>query len=1252
MLMRIRRITTLTLLLGLFPVYPLQAQEEPLLTIACLSDCHAERSLIDQADLSKIKLRGSFEQTLKRIKKEENIDVMVLGGDCTSDATISQQSWMRVRELMATATRGAFQDERPTPVLYATGNHDYEVANWDRLPKPYNAGDYYSFPMREDVGVLDFDDAFYEQAPNGNLGQMTLLAAYHYKVKGFDFVVLNCGKNFFASAWDYIYSEESVQWVADKLAQIYADQPDKTVFFALHIPFGDSNSISSPQKGIYCSPGERLLKQTLSKYPNLIMLYGHDHGRNTGYSRRKTSQRVTHYDRLGHVITTTDDSHVDGTTQDPENDDNRFYLRNEGTQMFLGTDSYNLTAMAARTAVTFTPVATNAFSADVEMLNSMSSKFVHIGTNARFSGGDPSNIYLYEVTADADGIQASRASRPEDGKTYLMVTQYNGSWYALSGDFYGAASEEQRLVGTRVTMATNKLTLSVAANKLLEWTFESAAQVPASTTRWYVQNNKNQRYLGLNNVNLSTVDYENLVTFDLQSELTKQYTIAVSGSGSEAAGSYIVSSTDGRFSCSTERNPTWVYRVDDTSTSRITASRVTELHDGDQVIFVAQNQKNTSELYALTNAEYAASASSCRLNGLKITDKEGTITVAKSRTDLIWTLHAVPEAEPSFVSAFMGSMRYYFNTIDPGDMPIETPNIVQALMVYVYPDRVEMRMKNYNRTGVINNVKVNAQLAPYTLFRKVEVKESTTDEQARLQAAITAAEAFSQQTSEVLQNALDEALTKARSLVGSSDKAAQAAATTDLSRALADARIVDVSILKVVYSGCQKAGYTGAGVAEAESALHEAKDMHSVNVAINMLKIGRKLLHAESHDYPFTPEVPAGNKSYYLYNIGQHRFFCGGAKWGTHAALGWPGIEVTLKRISAANNSFAIDTHLGSGDGHWLNESAYCDHDASTYAWAFERQSNGCYVIRAVDSKLMLGFAPYQMLEGEYFYDHVAQISNGDTKDPNNQWMVVSREQRDKLLNEASEDHPIDASHYIKMPNFSQREYDEVEGGWDGTKGAWKHNTVGDVGNINISERGACLPDFAFQCWNANPLNLTQALNVPPGRYKVTLTGFYREGGKENHTAILMKGETPKQPAKVYANNTEIAVLPGIHEAADMLPGVGWKGEAGEWADVAHDAVEYFQNGCYFVESEEFEVGERGILTLAVKKNLSRSYDWTLVDNFRLICLGVTAPVGVGSVTEDLAPTSTAIYTLQGVRVQKPLTRGIYIVNGRKVVIQ
>ena len=64
------------------------ADEKPLLTLACISDIHTERSLIDCANLSDIKLRGSFIRTLNLMKKEEKIDVMMLGGDCTSDATI------------------------------------------------------------------------------------------------------------------------------------------------------------------------------------------------------------------------------------------------------------------------------------------------------------------------------------------------------------------------------------------------------------------------------------------------------------------------------------------------------------------------------------------------------------------------------------------------------------------------------------------------------------------------------------------------------------------------------------------------------------------------------------------------------------------------------------------------------------------------------------------------------------------------------------------------------------------------------------------------------------------------------------------------------------------------------------------------------------------------------------------------------------------------------------------------------------
>ena len=547
-------------------------EEQPLLTLACISDIHTERSLIDCATLSDIKLRGSFIRTLNLLKKQEKIDVMMLGGDCTSDATIGIENWKQVRKLIAQYTRRAFPTTTSTPVIYITGNHDYEVANWDNIPKPYNAGDYYTFPMKDDIGELAESEAFYEDADNGTLGKMTLLAAYHYVINGFDFVILNCGKNFFQSAWNYVYSEESVQWVANKLAEIYAEDPDKTVFFALHIPFSDSNSIREPSKGIASSPGERLLKQTLSQYPNLIMLYGHDHGGDKAYTRRKTSQRVTRYDMDGNVIATTDATHVDGPTQDPENDGN--------------------------------------------------------------------------------------------DETVL----------------------------------------------------------PKKDKKWYVRSEASGQYLGFNPRNLSMVDEPNLITVEETDASTNAYALKLSGNGSEANGNYVISSSSGRFSCNENKYPTYFYKVTKNDATGITAEKTAEQQVGDSYLIVAENAKDRSLLYALTNEGYP-STNSNRLVGLSVTDNNGKINIAASQKKALWQLDeaVIEEAAPSFFSAFMGSMRYYYNTIDPGDMPTETPNIVQALMVYVYKDRVELHMKNYNKSGTINGITVNKELATYTSYRTINM---------------------------------------------------------------------------------------------------------------------------------------------------------------------------------------------------------------------------------------------------------------------------------------------------------------------------------------------------------------------------------------------------------------------------------------------------------------------------------------------------------------------------------------------------
>jgi hypothetical protein len=149
------------------------------------------------------------------------------------------------------------------------------------------------------------------------------------------------------------------------------------------------------------------------------------------------------------------------------------------------------------------------------------------------------------------------------------------------------------------------------------------------------------------------------------------------------------------------------------------------LEKGETYVIVAENAKDRSLLYALTSEGYPATNSN-RLVGLSVVPTDGKITLDASQINALWTLEeAVTEtAQPSFFSAFMGSMRYYYNTIDPGDMPVETPNIVQALMVYVYADRVELHMKNYNRSGTINGITVNKELAPYISYRKVDVPAS------------------------------------------------------------------------------------------------------------------------------------------------------------------------------------------------------------------------------------------------------------------------------------------------------------------------------------------------------------------------------------------------------------------------------------------------------------------------------------------------------------------------------------------------
>ena len=468
------------------------AQEKPILTFACVSDLHAQQDFI--TDPNNIRIRESATKTLSKIKAEENVDLIVLGGDYTSNNTIPQSSWQITKDLLIEASRGACNGTK-TPVIYVNGNHEYEVANYDAIPKPYNAGDYYDVPMKTDIGALPEADCFYETAINGTGEGFELLAAYHYVVNGFDFVVLNGGKYLFETASSYAYSIESVNWVANKLEEIYATDQNKTVFFLVHIPFSDSNRLSNKNKGMdrYSSTTPEFavkLKNTLAKYPNLIMLYGHDHGTDSAYIRSSTEERVTVYAGDGSKYTGTSTGTTTPTTPTTTT---TYYIQNYDSKAYLGYNTENLAAVTTNTSdVTFAQSTLTSGAFTINLTNAPNDsngeprEYVHCGSSGRFSGNSANTesgqqIYMYEVAnPDATTITGTLATTIEGGKTYMIVGLKSGTYYALTDEMYQNNTTNQRMNGAAVTISGNNATYTGSANVL--WTVNENSTIEPTPT--------------------------------------------------------------------------------------------------------------------------------------------------------------------------------------------------------------------------------------------------------------------------------------------------------------------------------------------------------------------------------------------------------------------------------------------------------------------------------------------------------------------------------------------------------------------------------------------------------------------------------------------------------------------------------------------------------------------------------------------------------------------------------------------------
>ena len=516
------------------------------------------------------------------------------------------------------------------------------------------------------------------------------------------------------------------------------------------------------------------------------------------------------------------------------------------------------------------------------------------------------------------------------------------------------------------------------------------------------------------------------------------------------------------------------------------------------------------------------------------------------------------------------------------------------------------------------------------------------------------------------------AYSAAQSASQTTDAAAINAAATDLTNAVNDA-----------YNGINAYNFYNAtvplaladGVAQSvvdatKPAIEASASLGEMNSALETLRTARKIAVAETHPDVFAGNAPEDQINYYIYNVGLKRFLCGGGDWGAHAYVGFPGVEITLLADTREPgegetfepySGFVIDTHLHNGEElHYLNYGGYMDTGGQDI-WEFipVEGKTGVYNIARANretneagQRMLLGYRPGT-------YGNIDTDMYGES-DPNNQWKLVTAYDRDELLKTATNENPQDASYLISCPNFNQREDDS----------AWLHE-VGVIWGRNGNNK-----DFPFESWNESALTLSQEVfGLPDGWYALSATGFYREGDHEYQTYVIGSGGEALQKAKLFADWDEVE-LPNITAEIDKAPGLGAQirvaeelneyGDAervseggyyvGEYPYWAWQACDYFESGLY--KTQLLVKVQGGTLEIGVSKDeYDMPRDWVVVDNFRLTYFGTEQPDldAIEAVRDEIAKaknTTSRIYNLQGQKVNAAAQRGIYIKDGKKVVVK
>ena len=613
-------------------------------------------------------------------------------------------------------------------------------------------------------------------------------------------------------------------------------------------------------------------------------------------------------------------------------------------------------------------------------------------------------------------------------------------------------------------------------------------------------------------------------------------------------------------------------------------------------------------------------------------------------------------------------LTYYGSGIDIDEVKTNLQNALDEAAAYEGTELPVLAAAKSNGESVINGTDASAIAAATTGIQQALVAAKAMNQ------ALAAAEAVA--SNDYTPNFFTSAYAEAQAASQGTDAAAVSAAAATLTNAVNDANngINAYNAYNATVPLALADGVAQSVVDNTKPAIDASASLADMNNALETLRTARKIAVADTHADVFAGNEPQDQINYYVYNVGLKRFLCGGGDWGAHAYVGFPGVEVSLyadTRVPGEGEEFepysgyVIDTHLKNGDElHYLNYGGYMDTGGQDL-WEFipvEGKPGVYNIARANGEKNDAG---QRMLLGyrDNTYGNIDTDMYGESN-PNNQWKLVTRADRDALLKTATKDAPQDATYKIECPNFNQREDDQ----------AWMRD------NGTIWGRGGNNKDFPFECWNANPFTLSQIVyDLEPGWYVLGVDGFYREGDHEFQVHAIGAGGEAMQAATLFADMEELPLY-NITAGIDQAPGLGAtirvaeeldeEGNAtrvneggyyiGEFPYWAWQACDYFESGIYRQQLKvqvvkKDEQDDTYSLEIGIMKDHEQARDWVVVDNFRLTYFGAEEPDldAIESVRDEMAkPTKkSAIYNLQGMKMNGTPKAGLYIKDGKKIVV-